>query len=371
MDTSSDLYRPNAAIIYRRSDGTVLVCERVKPAGAWQFPQGGIKKGESPMHAACREGMEETGFRPNEYEVVQEHGPYRYDYPPKERERVFRTLGLADAAEYEAQCKRKHRGGNARPACKFARLIEGFIQRIRRREPKQRIRIAVLHQRMQIPAGQIIPQIRRAFRANHQHRAGKQRRPIRAGEHTGKHTHRKAIEIDDQQHAELGQKHAPLDILKQAAKRHHQQIQQEIDANRHETQHHITDTAAQEIALALIGQRRMEHALSAAELMPHEHHRRQESETSIEDDHQFQIERPGHDFNRYSLCKSLRNHLRRCQVHRRERFLFIRNMGKPPERHHIERDQKDDDADKQIAAQQETGSTLLIAAHIHDPPFPE
>ena len=59
MPGSSELYRPNAAIIYQRADGRVLLCERVKPAGAWQFPQGGIKKGESALDAACREGMEE------------------------------------------------------------------------------------------------------------------------------------------------------------------------------------------------------------------------------------------------------------------------------------------------------------------------
>ena len=94
MPGSSELYRPNAAIIYQRSDGRVLLCERVKPAGAWQFPQGGIKKGESFLDAACREGMEETGFRPNEYEVIASRGPYRYIYPPKERERVLRKRGI-------------------------------------------------------------------------------------------------------------------------------------------------------------------------------------------------------------------------------------------------------------------------------------
>ncbi len=97
--TQANLYRPNAAIVYRRSDGSVLVCERVKPAGAWQFPQGGIKKGETPMEAACREGMEETGFRPNEYRVVAECGPFRYDYPPKERERVLRKRGIPYAGQ--------------------------------------------------------------------------------------------------------------------------------------------------------------------------------------------------------------------------------------------------------------------------------
>ena len=96
---TQELYRPNAAIIYQRSDGSVLFCERVNPKGAWQFPQGGIKKGESPLNAACREGMEETGFRPNEYEVVAEHGPYRYDYPPKERERVLRKRGIPYAGQ--------------------------------------------------------------------------------------------------------------------------------------------------------------------------------------------------------------------------------------------------------------------------------
>ena len=97
--SSIELYRPNAAIIYQRKNGAVLVCERVKPAGAWQFPQGGVKKGEAPRDAACREGMEETGFRPNEYEVVAEHGPYRYDYPPAERERVLRKRGIPYAEQ--------------------------------------------------------------------------------------------------------------------------------------------------------------------------------------------------------------------------------------------------------------------------------
>lgn len=99
MGPKQELYRPNAAIIYQRSDGRVLFCERVSPIGAWQFPQGGIKKGESPRTAAFREGMEETGFRPNEYDVVAEHGPYRYDYPPKERERVLRKRGIPYAGQ--------------------------------------------------------------------------------------------------------------------------------------------------------------------------------------------------------------------------------------------------------------------------------
>lgn len=51
------------------------------------------------MDAACREGMEETGFRPNEYEVIGSRGPYRYNYPPKERERVFQKRGIPYAGQ--------------------------------------------------------------------------------------------------------------------------------------------------------------------------------------------------------------------------------------------------------------------------------
>ncbi len=115
MNKATELYRPNAAIIYQRPDGTVLVCERVKPEGAWQFPQGGIKKGESALSAACREGMEETGFRPNEYDVIAEHGPYRYDYPPKERERVLRKRGIPFAGQEQHYFLARMKSNEAEP----------------------------------------------------------------------------------------------------------------------------------------------------------------------------------------------------------------------------------------------------------------
>ena len=36
-------YRPNVGAIIRRPDGKILIGERSDVAGAWQFPQGGIK----------------------------------------------------------------------------------------------------------------------------------------------------------------------------------------------------------------------------------------------------------------------------------------------------------------------------------------
>ncbi len=97
--SEKDLYRPNAAAIYQRPDGTILVCERVKPRGCWQFPQGGIDRGEAPLLAAQREGMEETGLRPNEYDVAGAFGPYRYEYGAADRERVFKKRGIPYAGQ--------------------------------------------------------------------------------------------------------------------------------------------------------------------------------------------------------------------------------------------------------------------------------
>ncbi len=97
--SEKDLYRPNAAAIYQRPDGRILVCERSKPRGCWQFPQGGMDMGEDPLLAAQREGMEETGLRPNEYDVIASFGPFRYEYGEEDRARVFKKRGIPYAGQ--------------------------------------------------------------------------------------------------------------------------------------------------------------------------------------------------------------------------------------------------------------------------------
>ena len=74
------LYRPNVAAILQNAKGKILVCERLKPDGAWQFPQGGVDKGESHLEALYRELEEEIGVKPDLYEVTEERGGYRYDF---------------------------------------------------------------------------------------------------------------------------------------------------------------------------------------------------------------------------------------------------------------------------------------------------
>jgi len=74
-------YRPNVAGILQRPDGKILIAERSDIAGAWQFPQGGVDKGEDFEAALLREMEEEISVRPTEYEVVERRDGYRYTFP--------------------------------------------------------------------------------------------------------------------------------------------------------------------------------------------------------------------------------------------------------------------------------------------------
>jgi putative (di)nucleoside polyphosphate hydrolase len=64
-----DGYRPNVAIVLVNNRNQVFWGKRVKEH-AWQFPQGGIKPGETPEQAMYRELQEETGLEPQHVKVL-------------------------------------------------------------------------------------------------------------------------------------------------------------------------------------------------------------------------------------------------------------------------------------------------------------
>jgi putative (di)nucleoside polyphosphate hydrolase len=82
-------YRPNVAGILRNSQGKILICERLKIMGAWQFPQGGVDDGESHEEAIVRELHEEVGVQRHHYELREKRGPYRYLYGDGYQKRGF------------------------------------------------------------------------------------------------------------------------------------------------------------------------------------------------------------------------------------------------------------------------------------------
>jgi putative (di)nucleoside polyphosphate hydrolase len=64
-----DGYRPNVAIVLVNARNQVFWGKRIKEH-AWQFPQGGIKPGETPEQAMYRELNEETGLEPQHVRVL-------------------------------------------------------------------------------------------------------------------------------------------------------------------------------------------------------------------------------------------------------------------------------------------------------------
>jgi len=76
-----DGYRPNVAIVLVNGRDEVFWAKRVKEH-AWQFPQGGIKIGESPEQAMYRELMEEIGLAPQHVKIIGRTRHWlRYDVP--------------------------------------------------------------------------------------------------------------------------------------------------------------------------------------------------------------------------------------------------------------------------------------------------
>lgn len=76
-------YRPNVGIILCNDQGQVLWARRIGQ-DAWQFPQGGIKQGESPEKALYRELTEEVGLTANDVQILGcTRGWLRYRLPKR------------------------------------------------------------------------------------------------------------------------------------------------------------------------------------------------------------------------------------------------------------------------------------------------
>jgi putative (di)nucleoside polyphosphate hydrolase len=80
----SDGFRPNVGIMLANDRGQLLWARRVGGRDAWQFPQGGIDKGESPEQALYRELHEEVGLSRHSVEILgTTRGWLRYRLPKR------------------------------------------------------------------------------------------------------------------------------------------------------------------------------------------------------------------------------------------------------------------------------------------------
>jgi putative (di)nucleoside polyphosphate hydrolase len=76
-----DGYRPNVGIILANQRNEVFWGKRIREH-SWQFPQGGIKRGETPEQAMFRELHEEVGLMPEHVRIIGRTRDWlRYDVP--------------------------------------------------------------------------------------------------------------------------------------------------------------------------------------------------------------------------------------------------------------------------------------------------
>jgi len=78
-----DGFRPNVGIILLNQRNQVFWGKRIR-THSWQFPQGGIDRGETPEQAMFRELHEEIGLKPEHVRIVARTRDWlRYEVPEK------------------------------------------------------------------------------------------------------------------------------------------------------------------------------------------------------------------------------------------------------------------------------------------------
>jgi putative (di)nucleoside polyphosphate hydrolase len=79
----ADGYRANVGIVIMNAERQVFLGGRARARG-WQFPQGGVRRGERPEEALYRELAEEVGLgRGQVSEIARTKGWLRYRLPPQ------------------------------------------------------------------------------------------------------------------------------------------------------------------------------------------------------------------------------------------------------------------------------------------------
>ena len=78
-----DGFRPNVGIILLNQKNQVFWGKRIR-THSWQFPQGGIDRGESPEQAMFRELHEEVGLMPDHVRIIARTRDWlRYEVPER------------------------------------------------------------------------------------------------------------------------------------------------------------------------------------------------------------------------------------------------------------------------------------------------
>lgn len=92
-------FRKNAGVVVFNAQKKVLMCRRVQPkTDGWQFPQGGIEPGETPLQAAQRELFEETSIT-SVVAVKTIDYALRYEFPENVKQKFRSKEILSDGQD--------------------------------------------------------------------------------------------------------------------------------------------------------------------------------------------------------------------------------------------------------------------------------
>jgi putative (di)nucleoside polyphosphate hydrolase len=82
MKLPPQYFRAGVGAVIAHRDGRVLALERADHPGAWQLPQGGLKRDEEPIDGVYREIAEETGLHAVALALVDRFpDPLAYELP--------------------------------------------------------------------------------------------------------------------------------------------------------------------------------------------------------------------------------------------------------------------------------------------------
>ncbi len=88
MKRPARYFRTGVGAVISDDRGRILALERSDFRGAWQLPQGGLEKGESPLAGVLREVEEETGIKRRDLKLITEYPELLvYELPRKAQSR--------------------------------------------------------------------------------------------------------------------------------------------------------------------------------------------------------------------------------------------------------------------------------------------
>ena len=123
-----EFYRPNVGLMLIGAERRIFVGRRLNQPDAWQMPQGGVDKGETPVEAACRELREEVGTA--KALLLRETRDWvTYDVPAELRPPYWKGRWRGQAQKWFALAftgqRLRHRPRRARPGIRRLALGAG------------------------------------------------------------------------------------------------------------------------------------------------------------------------------------------------------------------------------------------------------